>query len=99
MTKFFLALIAMSVATLISAFVIVAFRLPDPFLHRPQSLRSAPAREQTLTPPPESGEPSGSPAGRFWPGVDYPAVSASRGDSRRLLSFEPNDQPAERIAA
>jgi hypothetical protein len=94
MTKFFLALIAIGVATLISAFVIAAFRLPDPFLHRPQSLRSAPARERTLTPPPESGEPSGSPADRFWSGVDYPAISANRGEGRRLLSFEPNDQPA-----
>ena len=94
MAKFFLSLVAIGVAMLIGAFVIVAFRLPDPFLHRPQSLRSAPAHEQTLTPPPESGEPSGSPAGRFWPGVDYPAISANRGDGRRLLSFEPDSNSA-----
>jgi hypothetical protein len=87
MTKFFLALIATGVATLIGAIVIAAFRVPDPFLHRPQTLRAAPPHERTLTPPPESGEPSDSPAGRFWPGVDYPAISANHGHGRRLLSF------------
>jgi len=35
MTKFFLALIATSVVTLIGAIVIATFRVPDPFLHRP----------------------------------------------------------------
>src|SRR5258705_13678761 len=91
MTKFFLALIAIGVATLIGAFVIVALRLPDPFLHRPQSLHAAPTHERTLTPPPESGEPSGSPAGRFWPGVDNPAISANRGHGRRLHAGAPAD--------
>jgi hypothetical protein len=85
MSGFFLALIATGVATLIGALVIAAFRVPDPFLHRPQSLRAAPSRERTLTPPPENGEPSSSPADRFWPGVDYPAISANRGDVRRRL--------------
>jgi hypothetical protein len=84
MTRFFLALITTGVATLIGALVIAAFRVPDPFLQRPQSLRAAPPHERTLTPPPESGEPSDSPSGRFWPGVDYPAISANRGDVRRL---------------
>jgi hypothetical protein len=88
MTKFFLALIAMSAATLIVAFVIVAFRPHNPLLHRPPSLREAPSDERTLMPPPESDEPSGSPAGRFWPGVDYPAISANRADGRRLLTFQ-----------
>lgn len=90
MTKFFLALIATGVATLIGAIVIATFRAPDPFLHRPQTLRAAPPHERTLTPPPESGEPSDSPGGRFWPGVDYPAISANHGHGRRLLSFEPD---------
>ena len=85
MTKFFLALIATGVATLIGIWVIVAFRLQDPFLHRLQTLRAAPPRERTLTPPPESGEPSDSPAGRFWPGVDYPAVSANRGNDSGII--------------
>jgi hypothetical protein len=84
MTKFFLALIATSVVALIGAIVIATFRVPDPFLHRPQSLRAAPSRERTFTPPLKSGEPSDSPSGRFWPGVDYPAISANRGDVRRL---------------
>jgi hypothetical protein len=84
MTRFFLALIATGVATLIGAFVIVAFRPHNPFLHRPQTSRSAPSRERTLTPPLENSEPSSSPAGRFWPGVDYPAISANRGGVRRL---------------
>ena len=84
MTKFFLTLIATSVATLIGAIVFANFRAPVPFLHRPQSLRAAPSRERTLTPPPENSEPSNSPAGRFWPGVDYPAISVNRGDVRRL---------------
>ena len=99
MTRFFLALVATGVATLIGAFVIIAFRLPDPILHRPRSLRAAPAHERTLTPLPESGEPSGPPAGRFWPGVDYPAVSASRGDGRRLLSLAPDSNSAARTLA
>ena len=43
MTKFFLALIGTGVATLIGAIVIATFRVPDPFLHRPQSLRAAPS--------------------------------------------------------
>jgi len=85
MIKFFLALIATGVATLIGAIVIATFRAPDPFLHRPQSLRAAPSRERTLTPPPENGEPSSSPAGRFWPGVDYPAVSANRGNDSGMI--------------
>jgi hypothetical protein len=85
MIKFFLALIATGVATLIGAIVIATFRAPDPFLHRPQSLRAAPSRERTFTRPPESGEPSGSPAGRFWPGVDYPAVSANRGNDSGMI--------------
>ena len=84
MTKFFLALIAAGVATLIGACVIVAFRPQNPLLHRPQTLRAAPPHERTLTPSPESGEPSDSPSDRFWPGVDYPAISANRGDVRRL---------------
>jgi hypothetical protein len=32
----------------------------------------------------QSGGPADSPSGRFWPGVDYPAISANRGDVRRL---------------
>ena len=67
MTKFFLALIAAGVATLIGACVIVAFRPQNPLLHRPQTLRAAPPHERTLTPSPESGEPSESPSDRFWP--------------------------------
>src|SRR5258706_10978037 len=58
MTRFFLALIATGVATLIGAIVFATFRVPDPFLHRPQSLRAAPSRERTLTPPPENREPT-----------------------------------------
>jgi hypothetical protein len=77
MTKFFLSLVAIGVAVLIGAFVIVAFMPQDPFLHRPQYLRAAPTLERTLTPPPESGEPSSSSAGRFWPGMDYPAISVA----------------------
>jgi hypothetical protein len=91
MTKFFLALIATGVATLIGTFVIVAFRPHNPLLHWPQTLRAAPPHERTLTPPPESGEPSDSPAGRFWPGVDYPAISANRGHGRRLHDGAPAD--------
>jgi len=83
MTKFFLALIATGVATLIGAIVVATFRETDPFLHRPQYLRAAPTHERTLTPPPENCEPSNSPAGRFWLGVDYPAISANRGDVRQ----------------
>jgi hypothetical protein len=84
MTKFFLALIAIAVATLIGAFVIVASR-PEDFLHRLPSLRVAPTHERTLTPPSDSGEPSGSPAGRLWPGVDYPAISANHGNDSGLI--------------
>jgi len=57
MTKFFLSLVAIGVAMLIGAFVILAFRPQDPFLHRPQYLRAAPTYERTLTPPPDSSEP------------------------------------------
>jgi len=85
MTKFFLAFIATGVATLIGAIVFATFRVPDPFLHRPQSLRAASPHERTWTPPPESGEPSDSQAGRFWPGVDYPAVSANRGNDSGMI--------------
>jgi hypothetical protein len=99
MTKFFLALIAMGIATLIGAFVIAAFRPHNPLLHRPPSLREAPSDERTLMPPPESGEPSGSPAGRFWPGVDYPAISTNRADGRRLLSFKLDSDSAAGTAA
>jgi hypothetical protein len=88
MSRFFLGLVAIGVATLIGAFVIAAFRLPDPFLRGRPSLRTAPTQERTLAPP-LTAEPSGSPAGRFWPGVDYPAISANRGDGRRPLTFEP----------
>jgi hypothetical protein len=94
MTKFFLALIATGIATLIGAFVIVSFRPQNPFLHRPPSLRAAPSHERTLMPSRRSGEPSGSPAGRFWPGVNYPAISINRGDGRRLLSFKPDSNSA-----
>jgi hypothetical protein len=84
MTKFFLALIAIAVATLIGAFVIVASR-PQEFLRRLPSLRVAPMHKRTLTPPSDSGEPLGSPAGRLWPGVDYPAISANRGDDSGMI--------------
>ena len=84
MTRFFLGLVAIGVATLIGALVIAAFRPPDPFLHRHRSLRAAPSRERTLAPPPENGEPSRSPAGRLSPSADYPAISANRGNVRRL---------------
>jgi hypothetical protein len=80
MAKFFLALIATGVGALIGAIVFATFRAPDPFLHRPRSLRAAPSRERILTPPPENGEPSISPAGRFWLGMDYPAIPANRDD-------------------
>jgi hypothetical protein len=85
MIKFFLALIATGVAMLIGAFVIVALRPRDPFLRRPPSLRVAPTHERMLTLPLDSGEPSGSPAGRFWPGVDYPAISSKRGDDSGMI--------------
>jgi hypothetical protein len=89
MTRFFLALIATGIATLIGVLVIVAIRPHNPLLHRPPSLRAAPSRARTLMPSRSSGEPSISPAGHFWPDVDYPAISVNRGDGRRLLSFEP----------
>jgi hypothetical protein len=86
MTKFFLALIAIALATLIGAFVVVALRPQDhPYLRGLPSLRVAPTHERTFTAPTDSGEPSGSPAGRFWPGVDYPAVSANRGDDSGMI--------------
>lgn len=84
MTKFFLALIAIAVATLIGAFVVVASR-PQDFLRRLPSLRVAPTHERTLTPPSDSGGPSGSPAGRLRPAVDYPAISADRGDDSGMI--------------
>jgi hypothetical protein len=99
MTKFFLALIAMGIATLIGAVVIAAFRPHNPLLHRPQTSRERLSHERTLTPPPESGEPSGSPAGRFWPDVDYPAISTNRAFGRRLLSFNLGSDLATGTAA
>jgi hypothetical protein len=99
MTKFFLALIATGVATLIGALVIISFRPQNPFLHRPPSLRAAPSHERTLMPSWRSGEPSGSPAGRFWPGADYPAISVNRGDGRRLRSFKPRSNSQTRTLA
>ena len=88
MTKFLLALIAIGVATLIGAFVTIAFELQGPILHRYESLHPAPTHERTLTPRPESGGAVASPSGRFWPGVGYPAIPANRGDGSRLRSFE-----------
>jgi hypothetical protein len=88
MTKFLLALIAIGVATLIGAFVTIAFELQGPILHRYESLHAAPKHERTLTPRPESGGAVASPSGRFWPGVGYPAIPANRGDGSRLRSLE-----------
>src|ERR1700738_3772790 len=94
MTRFFLALVATGVATLIGAFVIIAFRLPDPILHRPRSLRAAPTHERTLIPLPESGEPSGPPAGRVWaggdpgsPGRNAQAADRSAGDPATIKIY------------
>ena|ERR1700682_6244783 len=94
MSKFFVVLIAISVAVLIGAVVTAAFTRQDPFLHRYESLRAAPTRERTLTPLPKSGGAVDSPAGRFWPGADYPAISANRGDGRRLVSFKADSNSA-----
>ena len=55
MTKFFLALIAISIATLIGAVVVVAFRPHNPLLHRPQTSREALGTSGTLNSPSENG--------------------------------------------
>jgi hypothetical protein len=94
MNKFFLLVIAIGVAALIGAFVFAAFTLEAPFRNRHELLRAAPTSERTLTPLPESGGAIGSPAGHHWPGVGYPAISANRGDGRRLLSFEADSNSA-----